>query len=329
MRMTPQSKSTPRSKIRDETVITIVEQDLDEEDEEKLSKASPNPKLEIDNGDEEGDIELLENEHEVKKNLHSITLEYAQSVEDYQNDTEEILKKLEEIEGKQNKFRKNWELHKATFLGTRALENMSPDTKKIYEEVNKENELDIEDLRELNQHKKKELEKIKIELTNSRRLNEILRDQLQTVIPDNPDEISEKTKKISTENRKKVQPLLGENEMMNLKLGGLQTKRRALVTNALKGWEFPTIYFSEVERLRKETEKSYFLQKDKAEQDITLNALEDVLSGHKKYYATLSDLFKIYETGIQDTVTQLNKELKSRKEDNERIEPKGKISPPY
>ena len=112
---------------------------------------------------------------------------------------------------------------------------MSPDTKKIYEEVNKENELDIEDLRELNQHKKKELEKIKIELTNSRRLNEILRDQLQTVIPDNPDEISEKTKKISTENRKKVQPLLGENEMMNLKLGGLQTKRRALVTNALKG----------------------------------------------------------------------------------------------
>ena len=57
--------------------------------------------------------------------------------------------------------------------------------------------------------------------------------------------------------------------------------------------------------------------------------MEDVLSGHKKYYATLSDLFKIYETGIQDTVTQLNKELKSRKEDNERIEPKGKISPPY
>ena len=112
---------------------------------------------------------------------------------------------------------------------------MSPDTKKIYEEVNKENELDIEDLRELNQHKKKELEKIKIELTNSRRLNEILRDQLQTVIPDNPDEISEKTKKISVENRKKVQPLLGENEMMNLKIGGLQTKRRVLVTNALKG----------------------------------------------------------------------------------------------
>ena len=228
--MTPLSmRMTPPSKIHDETVIQIVEQDLSPTEELRLSQVVPpnaSPKIEI---EEDNLGQQLENEHEVKKNLDKITLSYAQTVEDYQNYTEDILKQLEGLEQKQDTFKKNCLLHKALFIGLQSSEILTPEQQKIYTEANLENKLDVEDLNELHKHKLKEFKKLENQLEECESLNSYLRKRLKDKLPNDEDEVYQRTDIISKHNRKEIQPQLGENEMLKLKLEGIQQKRRDII----------------------------------------------------------------------------------------------------
>lgn len=155
----------------------------------------------------------LVNEEEVKENLTKLTQDFAQSVEDYQNDTDEILQKLANLEQNQGKFELKCETFKAKYVGLTSTEKVQPEARRIFDEINYENMLDIKDLEDLNSHKRKELSKLKKQMEAEKKTNQKLRANLDLALDDEQN-VRESIDKISKQNRKQVQPMIGENEML-------------------------------------------------------------------------------------------------------------------
>ena len=76
---------------------------------------------------------------------------------------------------------------------------------------------------------------------------------------------------------KEIQPLIGENEMLNIRLQGLQQKRREKVEKYLKVLKIPDEMEIIGKILNEEEEENLYLKKGATEQKISIEALNNVL----------------------------------------------------
>lgn len=252
----------------------------------------------------------LEHEKEVKQNLSELTRDFAQSVQDYKNDTQEILKKLANLSQKQDRLEKDWERFQVTFIGLDGLRKITPEARRLYDEIHYEHELDIRDFKEANSYKQRELEKLEKGLSQARKENQKLRAQLSLSLPDDSKALYEKLEKLKKEGRKDLQPLLGENEMLLLKLEGLQEKRREIIDDLLSSSHFPAEEYSElINELNEETEVNFYLQKGASEQKITIEALTNVLRSQADTLSRIEKVYKEYTSTLERTIDDIKCEI--------------------
>lgn len=252
----------------------------------------------------------LEHEKEVKQNLSELTRDFSQSVQDYKNDTQEILKKLANLSMKQDRLEKDWERFQVTFIGLDGLRKITPEARRLYDEIHYEHELDIRDFKEANSYKQRELEKLEKGLSQARKENQKLRAQLSLSLPDDSKALYEKLEKLKKDGRKDLQPLLGENEMLLLKLEGLQEKRREIIDDLLSSSHFPTEEYSElINELNEETEVNFYLQKGASEQKITIEALTNVLRSQADTLSRIEKVYKEYTSTLERTIDDIKCEI--------------------
>ncbi|CAI2383138.1 unnamed protein product [Moneuplotes crassus] len=324
------------ARVHDKTTIEIVEESLNTTEDEMISniarasatktsaarasaerastttsQITPQEKL----------VRSIENEHEVQKNLHKITLSFAQSVEDYQNDTEDILKQLGELEKKQDKFSKNCQLHKAVYLGMSKGEVLLPEIERGFQEANSENLIDIRDLEDLKKHKERELDKLEKHLDDTKMVNFKLKKELTEKLPNNDVEVYQSTREVSKRNRDALQPIMGENEMMKIKLEGLQQKRRDIIFDLLSSNQLPHGFEDLINKLNEETERNLFLKKNALELEITVQALQESYNGQKEYLENLTELYGNYEKLLEETGLQIGRDLLDVIAENEKLDP--------
>lgn len=303
--MTPVSmRMTPPSKTLINEVIELEEADLTLMEEKRQLRIRSTPKGSTYS-------KQLTNETLVKENLNKIAQEYAQSVEDYQNDTNQILSRLQEVSGIQEEMREQADKFKIDYIGLARGESVPSHLEDYNRKVNQEHILDIQDLKDINTHKQRELKKLEKDLQAARVKNQSLRAKVDLNTPDDVQGLSSKMAQLSSQNRKKLMPSLGENEMMMVNMQGLQDKRRDLVESYLNQTKLPQEHIELVQELNDEQEANVYLNKNATEQRITIEALKDVLEGHRGYYSSLKDIYNSYRQSLEG----LNEDLKIEQQD--------------
>lgn len=293
-------RMTPSSKIEQDVEIEVQEQDATLAEEKRQLRLRSTPITTT--------IRKLENEKDVKKNLNAITQEFAQSVEDYQNDTSEILQKLDLFEQKQSNLKDECDKYKATFIGLSSSDQVSSETRKLYDEINYENELDMKDFNEINHHKSKELEKLERELSEAQNDNRRLRAKIELNNPDDSHALKKKIDKLVRSNEKKVKPLVEENEDLVDQLQRCQNSRRKMIESLIEQNNLPKEYEDLVRDLNEETEASIFLQKGKEEQKITLDAFKKVYNSQQTYYKGIDKIYRTHTKVLQKAIEEINSE---------------------
>jgi hypothetical protein len=219
---------------------------------------------------------------------------------------------LELIEEGQARIIQERELYKAKFIGLTNTDEVSQETRRLYDQLNYENELDIKDFKDINTHKRDELKRMHRKLAEAQNENKRLKDKIQKDEREGHN-IKSRINGLIKSREEKIFPLIAENEELAEELESLQKTRRTMVEDYLTSSIFPEEYLALNEEFNEENELNIFLKKGREEQEITLEALRKVHRSQEVLYRALETQFEEFEQKANGEIEMTHGEIEDYK----------------